>query len=150
MRSTPPPTTNANASRIDANANVARYDVRMANEMAQRERDALDAQRKRDERRRAYDALCDAQPITQRLRETRYVNARSDLANRAFVPRAPRVARLDGTCVGCLRPLRECDRDPRKHAPTRNAWERMDVHMGTHKRPDPTCHHPLVKCVHKW
>lgn len=131
------PTTNATTHDVDAN--VARYDARMARDVAQRERDAQRAQRERDERRRAYDALLDASPITTRLRELRYANARSDLANRAFVERATRIRDVGPP------PPRTIARDV-----TPNEWEAQGPHANAIKRPDRACHHPLVKCAHKW
>ena len=111
-------------------ATLASYDERLAHDIAQRERDANVAQRERDARRDAYDNALASTPITLALRE-RYL-ARSDYANRAFVPPPPRV----------YKPTR-MPRGP-------NAWERNDVHVHTHKPSDKSCHHPLVKCAHKW
>lgn len=137
QRDTPP--TNAPRHDVVGVAQIARYDVRLAHDVAQRERDALDAQRQRDARRDAYNASLDASPITMRLRELRYANARSDLANRAFVERNVRVGPLPPA------PPRVVARDV-----TPNDWEAMGPHVHTHKKADPSCHHPLVKCSHKW
>lgn len=134
MQRDEPTTTNPTPSAL-----VASYDMRLAHDMAQRERDAQRAQRERDARRNAYDALLDASPITTRLRELRYANARSDLANRAFTSRPTRVGDVGPP------PPRAIARDV-----VPNEWERMGPHLGTHKKADPSCHHPLVKCAHKW
>lgn len=138
QRTTHDATTNATPNVANV-ANVARYDVRLAHELAQRERDAERTQRERDARRRAYDAQLDASPITTRLRELRYANARSDLANRAFTSRPTRVGDVGPP------PPRRVERDI-----VPNDWEVMGPHLGTHKKADPSCHHPLVKCAHKW
>jgi hypothetical protein len=116
-------------------------------------RDAYDAQRERERRERndAYVTTYARMPIARALRDMRE-RERAPHVVSAWT-RRQREHVDDPTCVTCLRPQRVCDNPktrPCTRDMTRNAWERSDVHLGTHKAPDPTCHHPLVKCVHKW
>lgn len=142
---TPPTTPHANvASGVDVGA----YDARLAHEIAQRDLAYATRQRERDARERAYlDALSWA-PVTTALRERRNVPLASQ---RAFMPTPPRPHRdwADAPCPthgpGCKR----CAR-PARGAPMPSAWEANAPHARTHMAPDPSCHHPLVKCSHKW
>lgn len=95
-------------------------------------RDAFYAtrQRERDARRDAYDARVNDAPITFALRERYAPPSRN--ANRAWVAPPPRVHRDTRMPIGP------------------NAWEAQGPHMAAHKAADPSCHHPLVKCSHKW
>lgn len=98
-------------------------------------------------RRATYDDRMANAPLTIALRE-RYVTMRQSNAQRAFMPRAPRDARVM-RCANCERALAQCERAPCTRTTTRNAYERNDA-RNVHRAPDPSCHHPLVKCVHKW
>lgn len=142
-------TTNAthDAPRVDAN--VARYDDALARDIARRDHERAQHERERDARRRAYDVATRDMPLTLALRER--LLARPTHSERAFLARAPRV-HVDasmGTCdehgrpwVGRFR-CRTCD-------PTLNAWESRAPHARAHLARDPSCHHPLVRCAHKW
>jgi hypothetical protein len=126
-------TTTAPHQRDDV-ANVARYDDRLARDIAQRERDAQLAQRERDARRAAYDhAMANAPSVARVLAD--YRATRESPAQRAL---RERMARQN---VG---------RSP-KNTPVRtpNLWER-DAPRDVHRETDRACHHPLVKCAHKW
>jgi len=146
----PPTTTTHDTCSHVVDASIARYDARLAHDVAQRDCDAQRARIARDARRDAYvDALASA-PITLALRERAFVPRATP---NAFAPRPPRVRRAPSDANACDMHARVgCTRcaQPTRGAPPRNAWETNAPHARTHMAPDPTCHHPLVKCTHKW
>lgn len=103
------------------------------------------AQQRRDD----YDAAESNMPITMALRAMRQPT--SPTSGRTTFARTTRkhVDWSDGTCDAHGKPWRGFARcrtcDPRK-----NAYERRDPNLASHKTADDTCHHPLVKCSHKW
>src|SRR6266568_5264604 len=127
---------------------LANYDARLAHDIDARDALANASQRERDARRADYDVAQSSQPITLALRALRVPP--SPQSNNAW-RHTPRV-HVDwslGTCNAHGKPwvgryaCRVCD-------PTKNAWERRDPNLGGAKPPDHACHHPLVRCNHKW
>lgn len=126
-----------------------RYDARLALDIARRDAQHDASQRERDARRVAYDVAMRDTPIGAALRTMRVPT--SPTSGRVFAPKAPRPLRAPnmGTCdehgkpwVGRFK-CQRCD-------PTRNAWESRAPSLASHKAADPACHHPLVRCSHKW
>lgn len=104
--------------------------------LAQRTRDANDAQRARDARRDAYaNALA-------------HTSLRDALAQRYVAPSATSHNAWRHT-TPTYTPTRDKLCAPGR-TPIPNAWEERGPHLAAHKKADPSCHHPLVKCVHKW
>jgi len=100
--------------------------------------DAYDAQRQRerDARRDAYLDAQSSMPITLALRAMRVPTSR--YASSAYPQRPTPTYKPTRATLGT------------KGRPVPNEWESMGPHMNAHKAADPTCHHPLVKCAHKW
>lgn len=120
----------------DANALDAFLAPHERDALARRERDANAHQRERDARRDAY-----ANALT-------HTSLRDALAQR-YVPPSPTSHNAWRHTTPTYTPTRDALCAPGR-TPLPNAWENQDPHARTHLRPDPTCHHPLVKCVHKW
>lgn len=107
-----------------------RYDARLALDIARRDVAHDATQCERDARRVAYDAAMRDMPIGLALRTMRVPT--SPTSGRVFAPKAP-VAHKET----------RLERGP-------NAWESQGDHARAHLRPDRGCHHPLVRCSHKW
>jgi len=119
----------------DANALDAYLAPHERDALARRERDARDAQRARDARRDAYANALAHTSLRDALAQ-RYVppSATSSNAWRHTIP----VHKPSRPTLGA------------KGAPEPNAWETQGPHARAHLAPDKACHHPLVRCSHKW